>query len=374
MPAIKQVAALPYRLDANGVMEIMLITSREQRRWVIPKGNRIKGLADHEAAAQEAFEEAGLDGIPCPYPIGRYRYQKLRRSGDMRQATVEVFPFAVTAQLPEWPERDERECRWFPLSQAATAVHEPELKSMIARFQAPVWSPSPADRFIAAVRRLAAERFPIVRWFQALMPRQGRFFELFEAHAALLVSAAEALGKLLQGGPDMPRHCRDIFERERDADDVIREVLVDVRRILITPFDRTAITSLIGAMDDAIDQMNHTAKAIELYRIDSFEPQMRDMAGLIVEAARLTADAVPLLRSLGGNSAKLHELTERLVRLEDHADEVHDAGLKAAFAAHAEASPMQFFVRREVYEHLEGIANRFQDIANEIRGLVLDHS
>lgn len=355
-------------------MEIMLITSRERKRWVIPKGNPIKGLQDHEAAAQEAFEEAGLDGIPCPSSIGRYKYQKLRRSGDTRQATVEVFPFAVTGQLADWPERDERECRWFSLAQAATAVHEPDLKKMILRFQAPVWSPSPFDRFVSAVRRLAAERLPIVRWFQALMPSQGRFFDQFEAHAEVMVAAAESLGRLLQGGPEVAARCQEIALRERDADDIVRDVLMEARRILITPFDRSAIVALIGAMDGAIDRMNHTAKAISLYRLDSFAPQMRDMAGIIVEAARLTADAMPLLRSLGGNATRLHELTERLVRLEGQADEIHDTGLKALFAAEGEKNPMQFIIQRDVYSHLEQITDRFEDVANEIQGLVLEHA
>ncbi len=371
---IKQVAALPYRSGPDGAIEIMLITSRDTRRWVIPKGNRIKGLRNHEAAAQEAFEEAGLNGIPCPARIGTYQYFKRRRQGDDRLATVEIFPFSVTDQLAEWPERHQRETRWFPLAQAATAVDEPELKRVIARFQPPVWNPGIIDRLLSAVRHHTAERITIVRWFQALMPKQGRFFEQFEAHAALLVAGADALAKLLQGGPDLALHCQTIVDREHDADDIIREVLIDVRRTLITPFDRSAITSLIGSMDDAIDQMNQTAKTITLYELTSFEPPMRDMAGIIVEAARITADAVPLLRSLGKNSTRLHELTERLVKLEGHADEIHDAGLKTLFKTQAEISPMAFIIGREVYSHLERIADRFEDVANEIQGLVLDHA
>jgi predicted phosphate transport protein (TIGR00153 family) len=371
---IKQIAALPYRTDAHGVIEIMLITSRETRRWVIPKGNPIKGLRAHEAAAHEAFEEAGLVGIPCPTLIGTYHYYKRKRDGAERSATVEVFPLSVTSQLPEWPEQHERESRWFSLAQAAAAVDEPDLKHLIARFQPPAQYAGFFDTIISAARRHSAERSTIVRWFQALMPKQGRFFEQFEAHAALLVIAADALGKLLQGGPDLPIHCQEIVDREQDADDIIREVLTDVRKTLITPFDRTAITSLIGSMDDAIDQMNQTAKTITLYGLDSFEPQMRDMAGLIVEAARITADAMPLLRSLGKNAARLHELTERLVKLEGHADDIHDAGLKALFKANAGQNPMTFIIGREVYGHLEKITDRFEDVANEIQGLVLDHA
>jgi len=127
-------------------------------------------------------------------------------------------------------------------------------------------------------------------------------------------------------------------------------------------------------MDDAIDQMNQTAKTITLYELTSFEPQMRDMAGIIVEAARITADAMPLLRDVGRNAARLHSLTERIVKLEGHADEIHDSGLKALFKAKGGEAPMDFIIGREIYSHLEKITDRFEDVANEIQGLVLDHA
>lgn len=341
---------------------------------MLPKGNRIKGLKSHEAASHEAYEEAGLVGIACPFAIGTYQYRKTRRNGTERPTTVDIFPFSVTAQLDEWPEKEERDLRWFAPAEAARSVDEPELRDILANFVPPVWNPGLAERLVSATRRHTAERFTIVRWFQALLPKQGSFFEQFEAHAALSVAAADALGKLLQGGPDMPLHCQEIFDRENDADDIIRDVLVDVRKTLITPFDRTAITSLIGAMDDAIDQMNQTAKAIMLYELKEFEPQMRDMAGIIVEAARITADAMPLLRDLGRNATRLHALTERIVKLEGHADEIHDAGLKALFKAKSEKAAIAFVIGREIYSHLEKITDRFEDVANEIQGLVLDHA
>src|SRR5581483_2785732 len=132
----------------------------------------------------------------------------------------------------------------------------------------------------------------------ALMPKQGRFFELFEAHSAILVAGADALARLLQGGEEMDQHRAAIRDHEQEADDITRQVMVDVRRTFVTPFDRSAITDLIGSMDDAIDQMNKTAKAISLYEFTEFAPQMRDISGIIVEAARITAEAIPLLRSI----------------------------------------------------------------------------
>src|SRR3546814_9569961 len=123
------------------------------------------------------------------------------------------------------------------------------------------------------------------------MPTQGWCFELVEAQAATRVAGSEALAGLFQDGADIRAHIAEIIRREHQADDITREVLFDVRRVFVTPFDRSAIIDLIGTMDDAIDQMNATGKSIELYELTSFEPQMRDMTGIIVEAARVTAEA-----------------------------------------------------------------------------------
>ncbi|MCP1468372.1 putative phosphate transport protein (TIGR00153 family) [Sphingobium sp. OAS761] len=371
---MRQIAALPYSTAADGSMQILLITSRDTGRWVIPKGNRIKGLASHRAAELEAYEEAGIHGIACPAPIGRYRYDKRRRKGGSREATVEVFPLAVTGHLTQWPEQGQRDLRWFAVAEAARAVDEPELRSMIAAFREPPADPGWFFRLLLAIRDRQSERTGMLRWFHALMPKQGRFFEQFEDHATTLVAGADALARLLKGGPDMAEQIRIISDQEHEADDIIRDVLRDVRRIFVTPFDRSAITGLIGVMDDAIDQMNQTAKAVALYEVRQFAPQMQDMSALIVECARITAEAMPLLRSLNLNATRLHDLTERLVTLEGHADLLHEAGLKALFEASRHGNPIDFIVGKEIYGHLEKVTDRFEDVANEISGLVIDHA
>lgn len=370
---IKQVAALPYRDGPGGAPEVLLITSRGTGRWVIPKGNLIRGLDPHQAAAHEAFEEAGISGIACAIALGRYGYDKIRRDGSAKPATVEVFPLAVLSRFDDWPEAHERDTRWFSLADAAAAVEEPELKAIITDFQRPVQPAGLAEAAITWARRYSSEKVPVLRWFQALLPKQGRFFELFEAHSRTLVDGADALARLLTG-EDIPTHVAAVHAREQDADDITRDVLQDVRRSFITPFDRSAITDLIGAMDDAIDQMNATAKTIELYEVSKFEPQMLDMAGIIVEAARVTAEAIPLLRSLGDNGNRLHVLTGRIVRIEGQADEIHDAGIRALFKKHGQGDTMGFIVGRELYSHLERVVDRFEDVANEIQGLVIDHA
>ncbi len=370
----RQIAALPYRLEADGSAQVMLITSRETKRWVIPKGNPIRGLKPHEAAAEEAFEEAGLSGIGCPSALGVFRYDKRLNNGGSRLTEVDVFPLSVTRQAEVWPELGERECRWFTLPDAAAAVDEPELKAMIMGFRSPPRVAGQGSVRLLRPRGNSGEGIAIVRWFQALMPKQGRFFEQFEAHSATLVAGADSLGKLLQGGGDVAAFCAEIEKHEHDADDVIREVLHDVHRTFITPFDRTAITSLIGSMDDAIDQMNATAKTITLYGVTEFTPQMRDMGGIIVEAARLAEEAMPLLREMSRNASRLITLTGRLVQIEGHADEIHEAGLKTLFAEKGQTDPMGFIIGREIYGNLEKVVDKFEDVANEIQGLVLDHA
>ena len=119
---------------------------------------------------------------------------------------------------------------------------------------------------------------------------------------------------------------RAIRDREHDADEIIRQVLTEVRKTFLTPFDRGAITSLIGAMDDAIDEMLAAARAIDLYELRELRPEMKDIVGLICEAATVTAEAVPLLRNVSANGTKLHELTGRLVSLGGQADEIHARG------------------------------------------------
>jgi hypothetical protein len=374
---MRQIAALPYRADspaADAQIRVLLITSRGTGRWVIPKGGLISGLSPHASAAREAEEEAGILGAACPTPLGTYQFRKRRKSGASVLTDVQVFPFAVTDELDSWEEQHERERRWFTLAEAAEAVDEPDLRSLMRSFAPREFRR--ATRAINVIETVANRTgvSAMFAWFQRLVPQQGNFFELFEQQAGILVTGADALARLLQGGPGKADHIRELEEREHDADNVTREVLQAVRRTFLTPFDRGAITSLIGTMDDAIDEMNMTAGAADLYDISEFEREMRDMAAIIVDAARVTAEAMPLLRKIADNGVRLHELTERLVRMEGHADGIHAAGLKRIFREIGSRDPLQFMARQEMFKRLERVVDRFEDIANEIDGLVIDHS
>ena len=210
-------------------------------------------------------------------------------------------------------------------------------------------------------------------WFQRLLPRTGNFFEMFENHAAVILDAADGMVKLLENPRDK-QYVRAIVEREHDADEINRTVLQTVRKTFLTPFDRGAITSLIGAMDDTVDEMQATATAIDLYEVETIAEEMKAMGAIIAEAAKVTAEAIPLLRDLGKNAIRLHVLTERLVRMESEADMIHAAGLKRALLEHGTSNTLQFVVSREVYKHLERITDAFEDVADQIDGIVIEHA
>ena len=189
----------------------------------------------------------------------------------------------------------------------------------------------------------------------------------------LLEASDFAVRELLEPGSDIAACAARVSKFEQDADDVTSEVLLAVRRTFITPFDRSDIQGLVASMDDAIDQMNQTAGAISLYEVTEFEQEMKDMAAIIVDASRILAEALPLLRNISSNGHRLHELTERLVRMEGQGDNIHDAGLRALFKAHGATNTLRFIVSREIYGHLERVIDRFEDVANEIDSLVIDH-
>ena len=212
----------------------------------------------------------------------------------------------------------------------------------------------------------------MMHWFHALLPREERFFDLFARHSDVVAAGAKALRDMLEGGDAVDRHCKAVMDREQDADNITREVLIAVRRSFITPFDRGDIKDLITSMDDAIDQMQQTAKAVILFEVRTFKPPMREMGTLLVECANLVGRALPLLKSIGDNVAMLTAITEELTKLEGRVDDLHDIGLKELFLKHRNANTMDFIVGAEIYDHLEKVADRFDDVANEINSIVIE--
>ena len=131
-----QFAAIPWRRGAAGQVEILLITSRETRRWVIPKGGPNTGVSSSKSAAREAFEEAGVLGKIGKRPVGTYAYDKRLKNGRLQHVRVAAFALAVEAEAEAYPELGQREKTWVTPAEAARLVDEPELMVLLATFKA----------------------------------------------------------------------------------------------------------------------------------------------------------------------------------------------------------------------------------------------
>jgi len=142
-PVRLQYGALPYRFAQSGALEILLITTRRSKRWIIPKGDPIKGLRPAKSAAREAFEEAGVRGAVAERSLGIFRFQKTLEGAPNILCEVKVFALNVKTQVGHWPEAAQREWRWFEPNDALAAVNDAELHFLIGRF-AKKMSPKPA--------------------------------------------------------------------------------------------------------------------------------------------------------------------------------------------------------------------------------------
>jgi predicted phosphate transport protein (TIGR00153 family) len=211
-----------------------------------------------------------------------------------------------------------------------------------------------------------------MRWFHALLPREDRFFGHFNEHAQLLLKGAEALRDALAGGDGVPAACAEIMRHEEAADEVTRTVMLAIRRTFITPFDRSDIRGLTTSLDDAIDQMQKTAKSIMLFGARDFPAEMRELGDLAIQAAHLTVEATELLSDLGRNASRLNAIAEAVTRIESRSDEVYDQGMQVLFRK-SQDRPMDFIVGADLFDHLEKVIDRFEDVANGISGILLEH-
>ncbi len=212
----------------------------------------------------------------------------------------------------------------------------------------------------------------MLNWFRAIMPKEDRFFDLFEQHSKLVVAGAEALRAALDGGSDFDQHVTTVMDRENDADAVTREVLEAIRRSFVTPFDRGDIKDLITAMDDAIDEMRKTLKAVLLFNVTEFEPEMRQMADRILQGALIVQQVAPMLRRIGTHANEISILAEKMAEIEGEADDIYDAARRRLFQR-GPAHALDFWVASEILNHLERVMDRLEDVAHEVHSIVIEH-
>ena len=212
--------------------------------------------------------------------------------------------------------------------------------------------------------------FKIIR---AIMPRSDNFFDLFEAQAKKSQEAALTLRAILEGGDDIADKCARLSTQEEEADQISYEVMQSIRRSFITPFDRSDIKALSSAIDDAIDQMNKTGKTVMLYDVLAFQPNMRAMGDRIILLANIVADALPLMRDIGTHSGRLHQMVGEISRIEEQSDQMYDTGLKELFKATPKDQALDFIIGAELYDRLEKVCDRFEDVAHVMGDIVIEH-
>jgi predicted phosphate transport protein (TIGR00153 family) len=225
-------------------------------------------------------------------------------------------------------------------------------------------------RLFAGAAKLPGTISMFFRLFRSLMPTEGKFVEHFIEHAAKVHAAARELEKMMAEGADMALHFRQICAYEGEADAITRKTMLELHRSFITPFDRDQIHRLITTMDDTVDGIEEVAQRVDLYGVREFTPDMRALAAGIVECARLLEQAIPLLNEVTRNSEAINKLCDDIGRQESAADARQHEGLRALFAN--EKDPVRLITRKEVYQRLEKVSDRFDDVANVIETIVIE--
>ena len=212
-----------------------------------------------------------------------------------------------------------------------------------------------------------------MRFFSALMPRETRFFDLFDRHGALIVEGSNAIVELVRQYEDTARRAgliQRIGDIERSADKVTHETISVLHSTFITPFDRNDIHRLISGMDDVLDLMQDAAESMHLFDIQTLPPASLRMAELLQSCCTKVQAGVALLRSMD-NAPKALALTEEIDQLESEADLVSRDGISRLFRE--EQDVRQLIKHKNVYEYLEDAIDKCQDVANVIESVVVEN-
>ena len=204
-----------------------------------------------------------------------------------------------------------------------------------------------------------------------LMPREGKFFDLFNAHGERIVEGARELAAMIGTFSELDAHARRIDDAERAADKITHECISLLHKTFITPFDREQIHSLITAMDDILDLIQDVAESIALYDLRRITPEAKQLAEINQMCCERVKTAVGLLTNIKHPEAIL-KCCEEIDRLESDADRVLRAAMSKLFRD--EPDVKQLIKLRTIYELLETISDRCEDVANIIEGIVLENS
>jgi len=207
--------------------------------------------------------------------------------------------------------------------------------------------------------------------FGRLMPREGRFFELFNEHAGLIVQGSRELAALMASGDDLEHRAHNIESIEKRADRITRSTIELLHKTFITPIDRDDIHQLISKMDDILDLIEDAAQLMFLYDVRVPTPEAKKLADICVICCEKMQSAVALLSSMD-NAAAIMAICTDIDRLESDADHVMRAAIARLFRD--EPDVRELIKLRTIYEHLETVTDRCEDVANIIQGIVLENS
>jgi uncharacterized protein len=209
----------------------------------------------------------------------------------------------------------------------------------------------------------------LLRLFRSLMPNDQAFTERFCEHSKNIVRAAEAFQDLISETGDIENSYVEICRFEEAADIVTRDTIRAIHRTFVTPFDRSQILDLITALDDIVDLMKDAARRIRLYKL-GFTPEMRGMAGCIVRAATAIRDAVPMLGAIQENAEALSAMSVEVSQIESEADDLMAHGMAALFRG--EGSPGYKLTMEKIYDLIESVIDRCEDVTDVIDGIVIE--
>jgi predicted phosphate transport protein (TIGR00153 family) len=208
--------------------------------------------------------------------------------------------------------------------------------------------------------------------FGRLLPKEGRFFDLFNAHAVQIVRAAHELAVLMQNYEDREQHARVIDDAEHAADRITAETIRLLHKTFITPIDRDHIHQLVNAMDDTCDLIQDTTETLTLYDIRAITPETQRLADIAVKCCERVKDVVELLGKQDGNFEALLKTCEEIDRLESDADRVMRSAMSKLFRE--EQDVREIIKMKEIYELLEAVTDRCLDVANLAEGISLENS
>ena len=207
--------------------------------------------------------------------------------------------------------------------------------------------------------------------FSRFMPREGKFFDLFNEHATLILESSRELASLMASGDDLERRARNIESIEKRGDKITRTTIELLHKTFITPIDRDDIHQLISEMDNVLDLIEDSAQLMFLYDVRILPPEAKKLADICVECCDKVKNAVALLSSMD-NADAIMAICRDIDRLESDADHVMRAAIGRLFRD--EPDVRELIKLRTVYEHLETVTDRCEDVANIIQGIVLENA